>query len=58
MTDVKEMEIILPKENREAVVEVMEFLDELDTRDQRDFLTFLQGARFVMTLNKKNSPEQ
>ena len=57
MARTNEMETLLHEDNRQVAEEVLDFLDELNAREQREFMNFLQGARFVMTLNRRNHSE-
>lgn len=50
MSDVQKPEIVLPQSENLLAVEIMKFLEELDQQEQREFMTFMQGARFAMTL--------
>lgn len=50
MSDVQKPEIVLPQSENPLAVEIMKFLEELDQQEQREFMTFMQGARFAMTL--------
>lgn len=48
----KRMDVVLPQSEKQLAAEVMEFLEEMDQREQREFMNFLQGAKFVMSLNR------
>lgn len=48
----KRMDVVLPQSEKALAAEVMEFLEEMDQREQREFMNFLQGAKFVMSLNR------
>ena len=48
----KKMDVVLPQSEKPLATEVMEFLEEMDQREQRVFMNFLQGAKFVMSLNR------
>lgn len=51
-TKVKETETMLNTKNRQEVLEVLDFMNELDSDSRKEFINFIQGARFVMGLNK------
>lgn len=57
MTEKKNMEVMIAKENQKETTEVMNFLGELNQEEKDDFLTFLQGIRFARNMGKKKTQQ-
>ncbi len=49
----KQTEILLKKETKTEVIEVMNFLNELTADEKQKMLAFIQGARFVKGLERE-----
>ncbi len=43
---------IIPAENKREVTEFLEFLGELTAEEKKEFRMFMQGVKFVKTLEK------
>lgn len=48
----KATETMLKTENYKEAVEIKEFLEALDPNEKKDFLTFIQGAKFILQMKK------
>lgn len=49
------VETIVSTEQKDEAAELMELVQALEPSEQQTLATFIQGARFAKTLNKKES---
>lgn len=50
MTKELKMETIMPQENKEEAVEILNLLDAMNLAEQQEMLAFVRGVRFGMSL--------
>ena len=51
----EQVKILLKAEQKPEAVAVLQLLGEMTTEEQREFLVFMQGVRFIKSLERKKT---